>query len=659
MRTLSPYLTAAAQTFGSPPDVRLELADAAPHFAVVRALGETASRTSACIAPDGALVAACVLSSGLYIIRVTDPSDVVLWNAWTFLTSDARLQAGCCCIVAGATVRVLWQKTSTTQVCATDSTDSGVSWGATAVLFDPAHACWGLAGDGDLGTVLLAYNPGTGVARPAAWHLAGTWSGLDWTNGDWGQVVGIDAVRNVDGSYSVVLAGWQAAGSPSRLVSCTYVYGGAPAWSVLTPLQTLLLATGIYAAYPHLTHWGGLYRLTWVEQDSGAVDGVPYARLVRASSADFVHWTAGTASPGTAVTCGAVWLQHALGQVLAGLEAVLFAPSYDPATDYRDLTADLLRLEVVEAEGKPATLTATLDNSAGQYSGLAALKVRAQILLSQGFVGAGLIPTHLFYVESWTFARAVDVSEIAIVALDASWCLEYETCVPLSYASRQIIDIVFDLAAQAGFERASTIDGSQQFNQIVTTYQLVAGETYTLAMQRMLRAWAGAWRVRVVPAPGVAFAAVDWLDVIGKSASQATVWSYGVEAEALQVGVDGDRANRVAVRGPTKIAAAVAEVWDSADLAATGRERYALVVEQLATTAGGAVYAAQFALAREQRLATQVQLTVGPNPALELYDAVALTDSILPGLSCRIVGLRLTVDARSSQYELQLSCEGM
>jgi hypothetical protein len=354
-----------------------------------------------------------------------------------------------------------------------------------------------------------------------------------------------------------------------------------------------------------------------------------------------------------------MWLSHPIGQVLAGPELVQFAPAYSASTGYRDLTADLLSLEVVEEEGKAARATIVLDNSAGQYVGLSALKVRAQILLSQGFVGAGLAPTHLFYVQSWQYARAVDVSEIVITAVDEGERLFCESGVPLSFSDYLIWNIVFALAAASGIEQQCTQDGSLQLSQNVVSFQLEAGKTYVSAIARLLAAWSAGWRIRVAAGNGVAFPVTDRLDLLGKTPTQGTVWTYGPEPESYSVALDGNRANHVVVHGPAKIPTAVGEAWDSTDLTNTGRERYALAVEQLAQTSGAAEYAASFALWAEQRLATAVKLSVGPNPALEMYDAIYVQDSVLPGVACRIIGLKLSYSARSQDWGLVLSCEGL
>jgi hypothetical protein len=103
----------------------------------------------------------------------------------------------------------------------------------------------------------------------------------------------------------------------------------------------------------------------------------------------------------------------------------------------------------------------------------------------------------------------------------------------------------------------------------------------------------------------------------------------------------------------------VAEAWDAADLVATGKERNALLVEPLAGSAGAAALAANLALARETRLATRVELAVAPHPGLELYDAIAVNDTAIPTVNCRIVGLTFAYYPRVALHDLVLTCEGL
>ncbi|MDB5077989.1 MAG: hypothetical protein JWO42_4168, partial [Chloroflexi bacterium] len=456
-----------------------------------------------------------------------------------------------------------------------------------------------------------------------------------------------------------VLATQNLSGSTAyALLRCVYTPGGAPAWSMSSVIQSMDTAVGLAIRYPHLGQFDGLYRLTFLEQDTGSTSGLVYTRVARAVSPDFVHWQAGTPDL-AAAPHGAVWLKHAAGQLLVAPETVRLAPAYNPATGYRDLTGDLLRLDLVEREGAPARLVATLDNSTGAYTSLAALVSNAQLLLSQGYMGAGLVPTHLLYLDEWTFARAADEHSVTLTAYDASRRLVRQTRYPLTYINRSVGYILGDLVALAGLEGAASVDASAQFSQNVALFQLTPGQSYLAALQRLLAGYDGGFSVRAVPGSGPAFAAVDLPAVTGKSAGQPIVWSYSGEPEHLHLTHAGDRANHLIVYGPQKIPTAVAEVWDAADLVTTGQERYALLVEQLAASAGAASLAAGLALAREARLATRVDLAVAPHPGLELFDAIMVNDSAIPVINCRIVGLTLAYYPRIALHDLVLTCEGM
>jgi phage protein D len=103
--------------------------------------------------------------------------------------------------------------------------------------------------------------------------------------------------------------------------------------------------------------------------------------------------------------------------------------------------AAVVKLDLTEKEGQPARLVATLDNTAGTYTGLAALRPNAQLLLSQGYVGAGRVATHLFFVDEWTYVRAADVSQVVVVASDRAAWLERQARRPVSYAGATVAAI--------------------------------------------------------------------------------------------------------------------------------------------------------------------------------------------------------------------------
>jgi len=612
MRTMSASLTAACSTPGSVFDLRLELADIWPHFATVATPvgASVGGPAAAALATDGALVAGyvgTVVPNAVYALRVTDPADPARWAGWSVLSADARAQAGLCLSVAGSVVRALWQAATSTAILYADSADSGVTWGIPATLFDPGHPCYGIAADG-----------------PRA-------DRSDWTNGDQNTIVGIGAVRQAAGTYALVLALQGATGEAYSIQSCLYAPGGGPTWTPLASIVAVDIAAGLLVRYPHLAFWGGMYRLVYGIVDTGAVSGIAYARVARSARPDFAHWQAAVEDPGRGATgfpYGAAWIAYAGGQSLVAAEVVRLARGYDPARDYRDLTADLLRLDLVERQGQPARLVVTIDNSAGAYSALPALLPNAQLLLSQGFAGAGLIPTHLLYVDQWTLARAADEAQVTLVASDRLRFLERQGRYPLGYTACSAGYIAQDLAILAGFD-AAQVDASPQFATAVALFQAPPGTRYAALLARLLAPFDGAALARTIPASldaGMAFAAREVFSLVGKGGGGVPVWVYGPEPERLHLARSGDRANHLVVYGPQGAAGAMAEVWDWGDVAATGQERFALLVEGFAGGAAAAQLIAALALARETRLATVAELLVGPHPGLELLDALGVAD---------------------------------
>lgn len=672
MRTMNAALAAACGTPGSVFDLRLELADSWLHFATIATPVAAGGPVAAALAPDGALVAGymgTVVPDTVYALRVTDPADPARWSGWVTLSANARAQGGLCLCVAGTVVRALWQAATSTAILYADSADSGATWGAPAALFDPGHPCYGIAADGDLATVLVAYDPiGLGAVRLAAWHGPGSgpggWSGSDWTNGDQNTIVGIGAVRQAAGAYALVLALQGATGEAYSIQRCLYTPGDGPIWTPLAPIVAVDIAAGLVVHYPHLAFWGGMYRLAYGIVDTGAVSGIAYARVARSASPDFVHWLAGVEDPGQGAAGfpnGTAWIAHAGGQALVAAEAVRFARGYDPARDYRDLTADLIRLDLVEREGQPARLVATLDNSAGTYSATPALLANAQLLLSQGFAGAGLIPTHLLYLDEWTLARSADEAQVTLVASDRLRFLERQGRYPLGYAGWSAGYIAQDLAVLAGFE-AAQVDASPQFAVSVALFQAPPGERYAALLARLLAPFDGAAVARTIPVVqgvGMAFAVRDVFSLAGKGGGGVPVWTYGPEPERLHLVRLGDRANHLVVYGPQGAARAMAEAWDWGDVAATGQERFALLVEGFAAGAAAAQLIAALALAREIRLATVAELLVGPHPGLELLAVLGVADPQAGGVVVRITGLRLSYYPLEALQELALICEGV
>ena len=655
MRALSPALQAAVAALGSLPDLTLELADTQPHLATVAVAGPNGPLAAA-LASDGALIVATFAGGFVSAQRVVAPGSPASWLASTSFSSDARAQAGVAICVSGSTVRVLWQAAATTRVLCVTSTDNGQTYGVVAILFDPGKPMYGIAAPSDLTQVIIAYDRvGIGSERLALWKLSGSWAGTDWSNPDIVGVSGLAAVPISGGYFLAITAQSSPTGGPYSVQACTLAAAG-PSWSAISTIMPVDASAGLSLAFPSLAYFGGLYRLTYKIADSGGSSGVAYARCARSQSADLAHWSAPLEDT-PAQTYGAAWVQHATGQLLVG-QTVRFAPAYNPATQYRDLSGDVVKLDLTEQEGQPARLVATLDNTAGAYTGLAALRPNAQLLLSQGYAGAGRAATHLLYVDEWTHVRAADVRQVTIVASDRAAWMEREARRPATYANQTVAAIAADLAALAGFDVAATVDALAQFAAVLVSFALQQGESYLAALGRLLGVYDGTWRVECRPGAGVAFAALEGLHLLGKGAGDPSVYSYTDEPEVLHVTSSGDRANHVLVFGPLNVPAAYAEVWDWPDVVGTGQERAAIAVEPQAVTAAEAQVRGALEMAREQRFALQVQATTQPNPALEVCDVVTFNDPSLGATVCRIEALHLTYYPQESHFDLVIGAGG-
>lgn len=158
---------------------------------------------------------------------------------------------------------------------------------------------------------------------------------------------------------------------------------------------------------------------------------------------------------------------------------------------------------------------------------------------------------------------------------------------------------------------------------------------------------------------GVAFAYVDQLRVLGKSASDPVLYTYNDEPEPLHVTHSGDWANRVLVFGPLSASAAYSDNWDWADVDATGQERAAIAVEPQTSTAAEAQLRGALELVREQRFALAVQMSVQPNPELELHDVVQIDYAAIGPAVCRVTELHMVYCPGQGQHDLVIVAGGV
>ncbi|HET8909906.1 MAG TPA: hypothetical protein VFN23_00480, partial [Ktedonobacteraceae bacterium] len=152
------------------------------------------------------------------------------------------------------------------------------------------------------------------------------------------------------------------------------------------------------------------------------------------------------------------------------------------------------------------------------------------------------------------------------------------------------------------------------------------------------------------------------------SSSDPLVWTYQPELELVSFGSNDQRANHIIVSGkPPAIgplgSVTSAEAYDLAHLHQVGSERLLHHVDPKLTTLAQCAQKASLLLAQEMRLQITSTATVPLNPALQLFDCVALNDVVAPVGSGqqdtgRIIQLRALYDAQQALYELRLGLEG-
>jgi hypothetical protein len=161
----------------------------------------------------------------------------------------------------------------------------------------------------------------------------------------------------------------------------------------------------------------------------------------------------------------------------------------------------------------------------------------------------------------------------------------------------------------------------------------------------------------------------ETLQVWELAASDASVWSYQPEIEAVTFDSADQRANHIIVSGKPPVGGAAgslttAEAFDDAHLHLLGLERLLYHVDPKLTSATQCSQKAAFLLAQEVRAQVKHSVTVPLNPALQLLDGITLTDSVAPrgsgqSATCRIIQVLARYDAQSALDELQLELEGM
>src|SRR5205823_1407762 len=275
---------------------------------------------------------------------------------------------------------------------------------------------------------------------------------------------------------------------------------------------------------------------------------------------------------------------------------------------------------VEQKDGAAARLTVTLQNDAGQYLHVNALRPNARLRLSLGYAGAGTVYTHVCYVEEWTFVRTADESSVVVVAGDARSWLARQSRGTLLYTNQTLDWLAREVLARAGLLTV-TLPATSQFSQVVPAFAIPGGATWLMALERLARLYGYDVAARAQPD------GTDALLVVEKTPADAAVWSYGEELDELEVGHGGDRANHILVYGAPGSPAIVGEAWDFGDAGGVGQERYLHVVEPLIATRAGAAIRAALELNVEKRRALGGRLVGALHPGYCCFHDPAMAEA--------------------------------
>jgi hypothetical protein len=684
VRSLDGALTAALNSLTRTPALTLTIEDHVIHYTQYQTPGTADAWNDVCIAGDNSIIRVQLPRGGsgfantFQVQRITDPTQASQWSGWTSLpgASGAMFQDGGCAVSnSGGTLRAFAQRgTGGNDLWAWTSSDNGVTWsGPVSVVSPPGGALLkgiGSAGNND---VFFLYDVTGGEAMGCSFYSSGSWSSLiTWTLPTIAYGAGV-AVTWLNSQYTIVYSDGYS------LSSCVYNPTGNT-WSsgaVIAPATS----TAIGRFSPRLSLADGLYTLTCVEFDTGALTGAVYSYPRLRQSADLLHWSNGLILHDLPCSYGAVVFKLAVpnsgsagSRYYAASMALVFSAvafSTSNVDQFLDVSASLLSYRRHEQPGKPARLEVLIDNARGLYNTLISagtnyqpIGLNASLVLSEGYktgsppTSADVVKVGVYHIEQVHIVRSPEENHLLLVGLDLSRNLDLESRYQITYTNQTVGYLVTEIAARGGLFNPA-LPTTSQMTQIIPTFLLRAGQTYRQALDELCATYGLLYFLDQN----------ETLQVRELSASDPSVWTYQPEIELVSFGSSDQRANHVIVSGKppsggSPLALTTAEAYDDAHMHLVGREQLLHHVDQKLGSVSQCAQKAAFLLSEETRAQVAHTVSVPLNPALQLLDGITLTDSAAPvgsGQSSlsRIVRLIAHFDAQHGIDELQLELEGM
>jgi hypothetical protein len=681
VRTLDTALTSALDSTTRRPVITLTVEDHVLHYAPYQTPETSDALNDACIASDNSIVRVQVTRAGFtstfQVQRITDPTSATQWSMWSNFSgaSGIMFQDGGCAIAnSSGTLRAFAQRgTGGNNLYVWTSTNNGISWtGPVSVLTPPGSALLkGISSAGN-NDVFFLYDVYGGEAIGCSFYAAGVWSSLTtWT------LAPLSAGGGLAVSWNGVLYTLIYSDSYT-LTTCTYT----PATTTWSSGVTIAAATNsaIGRVAPRLSFANGIYTLVYIEADSGLLTGSVYSYPRLRQSVDLVHWSNGlivhdlTSHYGVVLlplptpVSGSAGPRNYLASLSTVYSAMLFQATN--TTQVLDLSSAILSYQRSEQEGKAARLEVLIDNAHGVFNNLVTtatsyqpLGLNASLILSEGYK-TGTPPTTndvvrvgVYHIEQIHFVRSSIEHHLLLIGRDASRNLDLKLRYQNSYSNQTLGFLLTEVCARAGLF-SIVLPTTSQISQLVPSFVLQAGLTYRAALDELCMTY------------GLSYF-LDQNEVMQfyePSSSDASVWSYQPEIEAVSFGSGDQRANHIVVSGKPPLhgllgAVITAETYDDAHVHLIGIERLLHHVDPKLTTVAQCSQKAALLLAKEARSSVSHTITVPLNPALQLLDCITITDSVAPtgsgqSATCRITHLNVHYDAQQCVNEMQLILEG-
>ncbi|GCE13111.1 hypothetical protein [Tengunoibacter tsumagoiensis] len=679
VRALSPTLQLALNQVTRHPALSVVVEDHVQHYTLYQNPGTADAWNDACLASDGNVVRVQVPRGGtgfaasFLVQRITDPSQSSQWSHWITLPGSSGLlfQDGGCAIAnsGGMLFAFAQQGTGGNTLLTWTSSTNGTTWsGPTSVVSPPGGALLkGIASAGNA-DVFFLYDVAGGESIGCCFWTGSNWTPLiTWTLPTLPFGQGLAATWN-SFIYTLIYSDGYS------LATCSYD-PSLDLWQsgfVIAPSTN----TAISRIAPRLSFVDGLYLLTCLEQDNGALTGTVYSYPRLRQSVDLIHWSNGLPLPALSAHYGAVAFSLASSvsgsagprYYVATLASVLSAPAFqanNPAQTL-DLSGAVLSYRRTERAGRPGELEVVLDNTNGVYSHLVTtgsspqpLGLATSLVLSTGcLIGVPVLQkVGTYRVQTLRFERTPVQNQIVLQAQDLTFQLDLLSRYQGSYLNQTVSFLIQEICARAGlFEILLPL--TTQMAQIIPGFVIQAGLSYRHALDELCLTY------------GLVYF-LDQDEILQfreLSSSDPLVWSYRSEIESVTFAQSIHAANHIIVTGKAPAggllgALTTAELVDTTSLQLLASEHLLSQIDVRLTDPLQCAAKASFLLAQEQRNSLALTVTIPLNPALQLFDCLSLLDQNLPigsgqQANGRIIQIQEHYSVAQALAEMRLTLEG-